>query len=94
VTRDTRRPAAHPLVELVHDVRDAIDAAGQDGEATTAARVRVHDAMRGTLRSARRLVDALELLLAEIAVPTDDPADEPPDDQEVDDGDFQRIRVR
>jgi hypothetical protein len=92
--RDVRRPAAHPLVELVHDLRDAIEQAGQDGPGAPRTRVPLHEAMHCTLRSARRFIDALELLVAEIEVQSDDGADQAPVDQEADDGEFQRIRVR
>jgi hypothetical protein len=97
VSREAGRPAAHPLVELVYDLRDAIEDAAPDGTGPTAGRARVYAATRGTLRSARRLVDALELLVAELearSAPGDDDPDRPHGDREVDDDDFQRITVR
>lgn len=90
MTRDPGRPAGHPLVELVHDLRDSIGD-GEDGPGGSA-RAGVYDAVRGSLHAARRLVDALELLVAELEARHDED-DRPPVDEEADD-DFQRIRVR
>ena len=91
--RDLRRPAAHPLVELVHDLHDAVEEAGLDGSGATP-RARLYEALHSTLRSARRLVDALDLLVVELEAQQGDRDQEPPADQEADDADFERIQVR
>jgi hypothetical protein len=93
VTRAVGRPAGHPLVELVYDLRTSIgeDEPGSDGRG---GRPGVYDAVRGTLHAARRLVDALELLVAELEARDADASAGPPVDQEADDADFQRIHVR
>jgi hypothetical protein len=90
--RDLRRPAAHPLVELMHDLRDALVQAEPDG--TTTPRTRLYQRVHGTLQSARWLVDSLELLVAELEAQSDGVTGEPAMDQEADDDDFQRIAVR
>ena len=91
MSRDPGRPAAHPLVELVHDLRDSIGD-GEDGLGGSA-RSGVYDAVRGSLHAARRLVDALELLVIELEARRDEDG-KPAIDEEADDVDFQRIRVR
>jgi hypothetical protein len=92
--RDIRRPPAHPLIELVHDLRSAMVEAEHGGPGVTAARARLYGAMHGTLRSVRRFVDALELLVAEIEAQAGNGADQPDNEGEVEDGDFQQIRVQ
>ncbi len=92
--RDPGRPAAHPLVELVHDLRTALERAESDRGGTASPRALLYERAHGTLRSARRFVDALELLVAELETQSDDATGVKSTDEEADDADFQRITVR
>jgi hypothetical protein len=92
--RDPSRPPAHPLVEMVYDVRAALDRTEPGATGHTSPATLVYRRLRETLHSARRLVDALELVVADLEARSDGDPDERSKEKEAGDGDFQRIRVR
>lgn len=91
--RDTGRPPGHPLVELAHDLRVAVDRAlSGDGELSVP-RAQVYQRLHETLRSARRLVDALEQLVDGLETPSKEVSEKRSDEEGGRDDDFQIIRV-
>lgn len=91
--RDPGRPPGHPLVELAYDLRTAVDRALSDDAELTAPRAQVYQRLHETLGSARRLVDALERLVAGLEAQAKQVPEGRPDDVEAQDDDFQIIRV-
>ena len=92
--RDPSRPPAHPLVEMVYDVRAALERTEPGAAGPASQTAEVYRRLRETLRSARRLVDALELVVADLEAQSRGRPGERPTDKEADDADFQRIDVR
>jgi len=92
--RDPSRPPAHPLVEMVYDVRAALDRTEPGAAGPTSPATQVYRRLRETLHSARRLVDALELVVADLEARSEDDPEERSTEKEAGDGEFQRIRVR
>ncbi len=91
--RDPRRPPAHPLVELVYDVRDALNQAASD-ERGVPAPAQICQRLQVALRSARRLLDALEQLVDELAAESLCVVDDRAMEKGASDVEFQKIRVR
>jgi hypothetical protein len=79
---------------MVYDVRAALDRTEPGATGPTSPATEVYRRLRETLRSARRLLDALELVVADLEARSEDDLDERSTEQEAGDGDFQRIRVR
>lgn len=92
--RDPGRQPAHPLVEMVYDVRAALDRTVSDELGPISPTTQVYERLRGTLRSARRLVDALELVVGDLEARSRGDPDERSTVKEAGDADFQRISVR
>lgn len=91
--RDPRRPPGHPMVEFAYDLRAAVDRALSDDAELAAPRAQVYRRLHETLRSARRLVDALDLLVDELASQSsEEPGVRTPEDGRRGD-DFQIIRI-
>jgi hypothetical protein len=81
------------MVELAYDLRAAVDRALGDDEELSVPRAQVYRRMRETLVSARRLLDALDLLVDGLERQSrEEPADRTPEDRGRDD-DFQVIRI-
>jgi hypothetical protein len=92
--RDPSRPPAHPLVEMVYDVRAALDQTEPGAAGPTSPATEVYRRLRETLHSARRLVDALELVVADLEARSEGDPEQRSMEKEAGDGEFQRIRVR
>ncbi len=92
--RDPSRPPAHPLVEMVYDIRDALDRPEPGATGPTAPVTEVYRRLRETLHSARRLVEALELVVADLEARSQGDPDERSTEKEAADAEFQKIRVR
>lgn len=91
--RDPSRPPAHPLVEMVYDVRAALERTEPGAAGPASPTAEVYRRLRETLRSARRLVDALELVVADLEAQSRGDPDERSTEKEAGDADFQRISV-
>jgi hypothetical protein len=92
--RDLRRPPGHPLVELAYDLRAAVDRALSDDAELAAPRAEVYRRLHETLRSVRRLVDALEQLVEGLEVQSKEVSGERPDNNvEGPSDDFQIIQI-
>jgi hypothetical protein len=89
--RDPRRPPGHPLIELVYDLRLAVDRALSDDTELTVPRAQVYQRLHETLRSTRRLVEALEQLVDGLEAQSE--ADGQSDEDGRRDDDFQIIKV-
>lgn len=92
--RDPSRPPAHPLVEMVYDVRAALDRTESGVTEPTSPAAEIYRRLRETLHSARRLVEALELVVADLEARSDGDPDERSMRKEAVDVGFQHIRVR
>jgi len=92
--RDPSRPPAHPLVEMIYDVRDALDRPEPGATGPTSPATLVYRRLRETLHSMRQLVDALELVVADLEARSDGDPDELSTEREAGDAEFQKIRVR
>ena len=91
--RDPRRPPGHPMVELAYDLRVAVDRALSDDAELSVPRAQVYRRLHETLRSARRLVDALDQLVDGLERELgEEPGERTPEDGRRDD-DFQIIRI-
>lgn len=91
--RDPGRPPGHPMVQLAHDLRVAVDRALSDDAELSGPRAQVYRRLRETLQSAHRLVDALEQLVDGLERESgEEPAERSDEDGRRDD-DFQIIRV-
>jgi hypothetical protein len=93
MTRDPARPAEHPLVELAFDLCDALARTFADGSAHTRLGLQRHESLRGVLSSARRFVDALELVLDELEEQTRVHSCRMPNREGLSDDDFETITV-
>jgi hypothetical protein len=81
------------MVEFAYDLRAAVDRALSEDAELAAPREQVYRRMRETLRSARRLVDALDQLVDGIErQSSDEPGARTPEDGRRGD-DFQIIRI-
>jgi hypothetical protein len=66
MTRDPSRPPEHPLVELAHDLWDGLGGALVEHSASAPGGLHRYEQLREVLRSARELVDALDVLVDEL----------------------------
>jgi hypothetical protein len=79
---------------MVYDVRAALDRTESDEAGPGSPTAEVYRRMRETLRSARRLVDALELVVADLEARSRSDPGERSKDKEAGYADFQKISVR
>jgi hypothetical protein len=79
---------------MVYDVRAALDQTEPGAAGPTSPATEVYRRLRETLHSARRLVDALELVVADLEARSEGDPEQRSMEKEAGDGEFQRIRVR
>jgi hypothetical protein len=94
MTRDPTRPPEHPLVELVYELWPALGRRFADGNDETNLGSHGYQQLRGALGSARRFVDALELLVDELEAQSRPSTDAPSNEDGNRDDDFQTITIR
>jgi hypothetical protein len=66
MTRDLTRPVEHPLVELFYEFWDTLGRSISDDSDEAGGGPQRYQQLRSALHSARRFVDALELLINEV----------------------------
>jgi hypothetical protein len=79
---------------MVYDVRAALERTDPGAAGLTSPATEVYRRMRETLRSARRLVDALELVVGDLEAQSRADPNERSTVKEAGDADFQKINVR
>jgi hypothetical protein len=79
---------------MVYDVRAALERTDPGAAGPASSTAEVYRRLRETLRSARRLVDALELVVGDLEAQSRDGPDERSTEKEAGDADFQKISVR
>ena len=92
--RDPERPPDHPLVELVYDLSAAVNEVAWAEGVTPATRADLYGRVRRSLRSARRVLYALERLVDELEAESAATTHDPPSDKDISDVDYQSINVR
>jgi hypothetical protein len=78
---------------MVYDVRAALDRTEPGAAGPTSPATEVYRRLRETLHSARRLVDALELVVADLETRSEGYPEERSTEKEAGDDDFQKISV-